>query len=82
MDCFHFVAWAAVQTWHLIFHLLNYLKRMGRLWRPRLGIRLRLVLNIAIIKKTLQYKSKMVFRRIILIGMLNFVMFIAVVLRH
>lgn len=60
--------------------LIKLFETNGAILATGIGYSVAVGLNIAIITKTLNYKSRMVFRRLILIGMLNLVMFVAVVL--
>ena len=59
--------------------LIKLFETNGAILATAIGYSVAVGLNIAIITKTLQYRSKMVFRRLILIGILNVVMFVAVV---
>ena len=60
--------------------LIKLFQTDGAIMATAIGYTIAVGFNIAIITKTLQYRSKMVFRRLILIGVLNFVMFVAVAL--
>ena len=59
--------------------LIKLFETNGAILATGIGYFVAVGLNIAIITKTLHYRSKMVFRRLILIGILNVVMLIAVV---
>ncbi|WP_172371046.1 putative polysaccharide biosynthesis protein [Sporosarcina jiandibaonis] len=58
--------------------LIKLFETNGAILATAIGYAIAVGLNIAIITKALQYRSRMVFRRIILIGILNLVMFVAV----
>ena len=60
--------------------LIKLFETNGAILATAIGYTVAVGLNIAIITKALQYRSKMVFRRIILIGILNLVMFVGVYL--
>ena len=60
--------------------LIKLFETNGAILATGIGYSVAVGLNIAIITKTLNYRSRMVFRRLILIGILNLVMFVAVVL--
>lgn len=58
--------------------LITLFETNGAIAATAIGYAVAVGVNIAIIAKTLHYRSKMVFRRLILIGILNLVMYIAV----
>jgi len=58
--------------------LIKLFETNGAILATSIGYGVAVALNIAVITYTLQYKSKMVFRRMLLIGILNIVMYIAV----
>lgn len=58
--------------------LIKLFETNGAILATAIGYSIAVGLNILVIAKTLHYRSKMVFRRLILIGLLNVVMFIIV----
>lgn len=60
--------------------LIKLFETNGAILATAIGYSVAVGMNIFIITKTLKYKSKMVFRRLVLIGLLNLMMFIGVVL--
>ena len=58
--------------------LIKLFETNGAILATAIGYGVAVGLNIAIITRTLNYKSKVVFRRLFLIGILNFIMFVAV----
>jgi O-antigen/teichoic acid export membrane protein len=58
--------------------LIKLFETNGAILATAIGYTIAVGLNIGIITKALQYRSRMVFRRIILIGILNLVMFVGV----
>lgn len=60
--------------------LIKLFETDGAILATAIGYAIAVAFNIAIITKTLHYRSKMVFRRLVLIGILNLVMFVAVAL--
>ena len=59
--------------------LIKLFETNGAIMATAIGYSVAVGINIVIITKTLHYRSTMVFRRLILIGILNLVMFVAVV---
>lgn len=59
--------------------LIKVFETNGAIAATAIGYAIAVGLNIVVITKTLHYRSKMVFRRLILIGILNLIMLIAVV---
>jgi len=59
--------------------LIKMFETNGAILATAIGYTVAVGINIAIISKTLHYKSKMVFRRLILIAILNIIMLFAVV---
>ncbi|WP_318614163.1 polysaccharide biosynthesis protein [Sporosarcina sp. YIM B06819] len=59
--------------------LIKLFETNGAILATTIGYTIAVGINILIIKKTLNYRSKMVFRRLILIFLLNVAMFIAVI---
>ncbi|MFJ7934778.1 oligosaccharide flippase family protein [Sporosarcina sp. NPDC096371] len=59
--------------------LIKAFETNGAIIATAIGYGIAVGINILVIKKTLGYKSQMVFRRLILIGVLNLVMLISVV---
>ena len=57
--------------------LIKLFETNGAILATAIGYAIAVGINIVIIAKTLNYKSKMVFRRLILIAILNVVMFIS-----
>lgn len=58
--------------------LIKLFETNGAILATAIGYSVAVGLNIAIITKTLNYRSKLVFRRLILIGILNAIMFVVV----
>ncbi len=58
--------------------LIKLFETNGAILATTIGYIVAVGLNVYIIKKTLDYKSSIVFRRFVLIGILNLIMFIAV----
>ncbi len=58
--------------------LIKAFETDGAILATSIGYGVAVFINIAVITKVLNYKSKMVFRRLILIGVLNIIMYIAV----
>lgn len=58
--------------------LIKLFETNGAILATSIGYAVAVGLNIAVITRTLQYRSKMVFRRLMLIGLLNIVMFVIV----
>ncbi|CAM3150159.1 polysaccharide biosynthesis protein [Filibacter tadaridae] len=58
--------------------LIKLFETNGAILATAIGYTIAIGINIVIITKTLHYRSKMVFRRIILIGIFNLIMFISV----
>lgn len=58
--------------------LIQLFETNGAILATTIGYTIAVGINIYIIKRTLNYKSTVVFRRFLLIGLLNFTMFIAV----
>ncbi|MFD1927071.1 oligosaccharide flippase family protein [Sporosarcina siberiensis] len=59
--------------------LIKLFETNGAILATAIGYSVAIAINMVIISRTLHYKSKMVVRRIILIGILNLVMFIGVI---
>ena len=59
--------------------LIKLFETNGAILATSIGYGVAVALNIAVVTRVLQYKSKVVFRRIVLIGILNLIMYIAVV---
>ncbi len=60
--------------------LIKVFETNGAIAATAIGYAIAVALNIVVITKTLHYRSKMVFRRLILIGLLNLIMFVSVAL--
>lgn len=60
--------------------LIKLFETNGAIIATAIGYSVAVGMNIIVITKTLHYKSRMVFRRLVLIGILNVIMFVAVVL--
>lgn len=58
--------------------LIKLFETNGAILATTIGYGVAVGLNIAIITRVLNYKSKVVFRRLVLIGILNFIMFVVV----
>jgi len=58
--------------------LIKLFETNGAILATSIGYAVAVALNIAVITRVVHYKSKMVFRRLILIGLLNLIMYFAV----
>jgi len=58
--------------------LIKLFETNGAILATAIGYSVAVGLNIAVITRVLEYRSKMVFRRLILISILNFIMFVVV----
>ena len=58
--------------------LVKLFETNGAILATAIGYAVAVGLNIAVISRVLQYKSKVVLRRLVLIGILNFIMFVVV----
>ena len=58
--------------------LIKLFETNGAILATAIGYTVAVGLNIAVITRVLHYRSKVVFRRLILIGILNFIMFVVV----
>lgn len=58
--------------------LIKLVETNGAILATSIGYTVAVGLNIAVITRVLHYKSKVVFRRLVLIGIFNFIMFVVV----